>query len=75
MHGTGVREPEYTQTFKEVSQALTNGEKTLTVLPCYWGGEYGTRRHANGASIPQYDTTRSIAPTRDDIKRHKPLDY
>ncbi len=58
VYGTGVREPQYTQTFKEVSQALSKGEQTFTVLPCYWGGEYGTRLHANGASIPQYDTSR-----------------
>lgn len=65
IHGTGVREPQYTQTFKQVSQMLTKRNSDLNVLPCYWGGKYGTSLHANGASIPQYESTRTLVSEKD----------
>lgn len=62
VHGTGVREPNYTNTFNIVKSKL---EKQVTnVTRCYWGGKHGVQLFANGASIPEVPegaiTTRSI---------------
>ncbi len=59
VHGTGVRESSYQQNFAQIKAALTTRESDLTVLPCYWG-QLGTQLNAKGASIPTYNSTRSI---------------
>jgi hypothetical protein len=59
VHGTGVRKKSYEDNFAQVKQELTNRQSHLNVLPCYWG-QLGSQLNAEGASIPQYDSTRSI---------------
>ncbi len=59
VHGTGVRKESYEQNFAQVKDELTNRQSGLTVLPCYWG-ELGIQLNAEGASIPEYDSTRRI---------------
>ena len=55
VHGTGVREPDYSRSLAQVRQGLHG--IGMDVQPCYWG-EIGVRLHANGASIPLYDVLR-----------------
>jgi len=59
VHGTGVRKKDYEQSFAQVQEELTKRQSGLTVLPCYWG-ELGIQLNANGASIPEYNSTRGI---------------
>ncbi len=59
VHGTGVREDSYEQSFAQVKEELITRKPDLNVLPCYWG-QLGAELNAGGASVPKYDTTRSI---------------
>jgi len=58
VHGTGVREAAYNQSFGQIATAL-EGRPRTTLARCYWGG-LGARLSCNGASIPTYDTARRI---------------
>ena len=60
VHGTGTREPTYSQTFHIVQRALNDRRADLRVVPCYWGGPEGSTLAKDGASIPLYDSTRSV---------------
>jgi len=68
VHGTGVREPGYGESLQKVTTELTALRPDVTLVPCYWGGEFGTRLHQHGESVPTYDSTRAIAgaPPADD---------
>lgn len=66
VHGTGVREPEYTQRFTQVERALKGYRPDIHVVPCLWGTHCGATLKADGRSIPLYDTTRSFQSTEDD---------
>ena len=54
VHGTGVRQESYEQSFAQIKKELTKRQPDLNVLPCYWG-KFGTQLNAEGASIPEYD--------------------
>jgi hypothetical protein len=56
VHGTGVREEAYEESFGKVASAL---EKTAGVKRCYWG-HLGSALRAGGASVPEYDSTRAV---------------
>jgi hypothetical protein len=43
VHGTGVREPAYSRTFRVVRDRLTALRPTWTVKKCYWAGEHGVK--------------------------------
>jgi hypothetical protein len=58
VHGTGVREPGFSDALARVRSELTARRPDVTVVPCYWGHEHGTRLHLQGVSIPTYNTTR-----------------
>ena len=60
VHGIGIRQTSYSETFALVKQGLLNQRSDLNVIPCLWGDSLGTKLNANGASIPLYDTTRSL---------------
>ncbi|MDY6992003.1 MAG: hypothetical protein SVR94_05275 [Pseudomonadota bacterium] len=60
VHGTGVREESYEQSFAQIQEELVKRQSGLSVLPCYWG-QLGAQLNAEGASIPEYNTTRSIS--------------
>jgi hypothetical protein len=59
VHGTGTREPAYTNTFNRIERKLQGVFPQVKAVPCYWGGELGARLHHDGASIPLYDSTRA----------------
>ncbi len=59
VHGTGTREPGYTDTFNLIERKLHDILPQLKVVRCYWG-ELGARLHKDGASIPLYDSSRAI---------------
>ncbi|WP_199514263.1 alpha/beta fold hydrolase [Nucisporomicrobium flavum] len=52
VHGTGVREPDYSTGFDSFRVKLQAIRPELRVEPCYWGGEHGARLRAEGVSIP-----------------------
>lgn len=66
VHGIGVRvdsdKDRFWATFGLVSTKLHKHLESpdLKVVPCFWGNELGAKLHANGASIPEYDTSRGI---------------
>ena len=66
VHGIGIRHTSYGATFALVKQALLNQRPDLNVIPCLWGDSLGTKLNANGASIPLYDTTRSLEYVKDE---------
>src|SRR3979411_2497545 len=69
VHGTGVRESSYSQTFGKISQRVTE-LKNSRLYPCYWGGEFGVTLHQGGASIPDFDQTKGmIDPPEEDCQR------
>jgi len=60
VHGTGVRESNYKQTFTQVKSELTKRQTDLSVSQCYWG-QFGAQLNVEGASVPKYDSTYSIS--------------
>ncbi|NEQ10321.1 MAG: hypothetical protein F6K37_31610 [Moorea sp. SIO4E2] len=60
VHGTGVRQAAYEQTFKIVEGFVTKQRPDITVVPCFWGGEFGSKLNAQGASIPLFDATLAL---------------
>lgn len=60
VHGTGVRNPGYEDTFKLIEQKLLAERPDLKVERCLWGDSLGTKLNAKGASIPLYDTTLAL---------------
>jgi hypothetical protein len=59
VHGTGVREEAYKASLSHVADELRE-LGVLSINACYWG-HLASDLHAGGASIPQYDATRSLA--------------
>ena len=66
VHGTGVREPAYTETFTWVRETLLQQAPGLTVAPCSWGEVIGVKLHADGASVPDYALTRTLEGAGED---------
>ncbi|NEO21102.1 MULTISPECIES: hypothetical protein [unclassified Moorena] len=60
VHGTGVRQAAYEQTFRIVEGFVTKQRPDITVVPCCWGGEFGSKLNAKGVSIPPYDATLAL---------------
>jgi hypothetical protein len=58
VHGTGVRKDAYRESFDAVACALGK-LKGVSLKACYWG-HLGCDLHAGGASIPEYDLTRTL---------------
>lgn len=66
VHGTGVREPVYSDTFWLIEKKLTARRTDLQLKRCYWGSEHGARLFAGGLSIPGFDTKRDPTAPLDD---------
>jgi hypothetical protein len=71
VHGTGVRRDAYNASYEKVASGLSGAR--VSVVPCYWG-DLGSDLHSGGASIPEYDSTRShedddIAPASEEEYR------
>ena len=60
VHGTGVRNPGYEETFKLIEQKLQAARPDLKVERCLWGDSLETKLNAKGASIPLYDATLAL---------------
>jgi len=58
VHGTGVREQAYRPLLARVTKSLS-ALGAVTTEACYWG-HLGSDLHHRGASIPSYNSTRSI---------------
>ena len=59
VHGTGTREPDYTDIFNLIERKLQGLSPQLDAVRCYWGGDLGASLHYEGVSIPLYDSTRA----------------
>lgn len=66
IHGTGVREPLYTNTFNIIEEAINKNLGGWKLVRCYWGEPYGAKLHQNGDSIPAYATARAIHEVADE---------
>ncbi|MER7340516.1 hypothetical protein ABT403_22080 [Streptomyces sp. NPDC000075] len=67
VHGTGVREASYKETFSAVRARLADIRPELEVRGCFWGREQGAAMALDGASVPRYRQTRGGAPEDDEI--------
>jgi hypothetical protein len=65
VHGTGVREPEFGETFDTIKRELLARKPGVKVAPCYWGEPYGTKLRHQGASVPEYASTMSVGAVSD----------
>ncbi|MFD8013354.1 hypothetical protein ACFV5C_24195, partial [Streptomyces sp. NPDC059762] len=61
VHGTGVREPGYSEGLERVRAGLGPARPDVTVTPCYWGGRAGSALRSGGLSVPGYGTGRDVA--------------
>ncbi|MFF6882008.1 hypothetical protein ACFY9F_02375 [Streptomyces sp. NPDC012421] len=61
VHGTGVREPGYSESLERVREGLRPVRPDVTVTPCYWGGTAGSALRSGGLSVPGYGTGREAA--------------
>ncbi|MYT74434.1 MULTISPECIES: hypothetical protein [unclassified Streptomyces] len=62
IHGTGVREPRFTELYTRVAEGLGATAPRARLVPYYWGEEYGAALAADGASIPGAPGGTSRAP-------------
>ncbi|MBC1242147.1 alpha/beta hydrolase [Nostoc sp. 2RC] len=65
VHGTGIREREYYQTFEIIEQKIHTQRPDVKVAPCLWG-ELGAKFNAHGASIPLQDATLALFQKEED---------
>ncbi len=61
VHGTGGRKLSYAATFSDIEKKLSQLNPEIKLVPCLWGEPHGTKLNANGASIPEYDSTGGTA--------------
>jgi len=54
VHGTGVREPDYSAALKTIRAVVTARRPDVRVEPCDWGSALGSYLRAGGASIPGF---------------------
>jgi len=65
IHGTGVREPGFGQTFKVIEKAIRRNLPGWDAIGCYWADEGGVQLRRCGESIPNYEDTRAVGEYRD----------
>jgi hypothetical protein len=66
VHGTGVREPEYSNAYKLIEKKIRSSLPGWRPVGCFWGEEYGAKFHMDGGSIPNYATARAIGDALDE---------
>ncbi len=66
VHGTGVREPEYSNAYKLIEKKIRSLLPGWRLVKCFWGEECGVKFHRNGDSIPNYATARAIGDALDE---------
>ncbi|MFE5208997.1 alpha/beta fold hydrolase [Streptomyces sp. NPDC056600] len=52
VHGTGVREPRFTELFTRFTDTLRDHAPSVRTTPYHWGAELGSRLAAGGLSLP-----------------------
>jgi hypothetical protein len=60
VHGTGVRQPAFYETFEIIKMRLARVAPTAVPVPCYWGEAHGATLRCDGRSIPRYDETKAV---------------
>ncbi|CCK30155.1 hypothetical protein BN159_5776 [Streptomyces davaonensis JCM 4913] len=54
VHGTGVREPDYSDALRRIRNGLAKLRPDVRVEPCDWGSALGSHLRAGGVSIPGF---------------------
>lgn len=69
IHGTGVREPDYSKTYAVIEKQIR--QRLLGWRPegCYWGEQCGVKFHRDGHSIPDYGTARGVGDATNEEDR------
>ncbi|MBN3940466.1 MAG: hypothetical protein V7L21_00890 [Nostoc sp.] len=65
VHGTGIREREYNETFQIIEQKIHAQRPDIKVAPCLWGG-LGAKFNDNRASVPLEDATLALSQGEED---------
>lgn len=65
VHGTGIREREYNETFEIIEQKIHAQRPDINVTPCLWGA-LGARFNDNRASVPLEDVTLALSQPEED---------
>jgi hypothetical protein len=60
VHGTGVRQPAYDETYATLELQLSKFLPGHQLHRCYWGETQGCRLRSGGASIPEFNTARAV---------------
>ncbi|ALO08319.1 hypothetical protein AQF52_2724 [Streptomyces venezuelae] len=66
IHGTGVRQKSYDQSWRKVERGLARVRPDAQLLPCFWGEAHGARLALDGASYPVRDQDRGLTGGTDD---------
>lgn len=66
VHGTGIRESEYQETFKIIKEKIHAQRPDIKVAPCLWGVEFGAKFHNHRASVPLENATLSLEQEEED---------
>ncbi|MDZ8237744.1 MAG: hypothetical protein RMZ69_11335 [Nostoc sp. ChiQUE01a] len=65
VHGTGIREREYNETFEIIEQKIHAQRPDIKVSPCLWG-ELGAKFNALRASVPLEDARLALSEEEED---------
>ncbi|MCW5316007.1 hypothetical protein GTQ43_19945 [Nostoc sp. KVJ3] len=65
LHGTGIREREYNETFEIIEQKIHAQRPDIKVAPCLWG-TLGAKFNENRASVPLEDATLALSQPEED---------
>lgn len=65
VHGTGIREREYNDTFEIIEQKIHAQRPDIKVAPCLWGA-LGAKFNDNRASVPLEDATLALSQLEED---------
>jgi hypothetical protein len=65
VHGTGIREREYNETFEIIEQKIHAQRPDIKVAPCLWG-ELGAKFNDNCASVPLENATLALSEGEED---------
>ena len=67
VHGTGVRLPAYEVMLASITRGVAGIRPEYSVLPCYWGDDYGASLQADGACLPRVDSGRGSGDSTEDL--------
>ncbi|WP_392481895.1 hypothetical protein [Nostoc sp. C110] len=67
VHGTGIREREYNETFQIIEQKIHAQRPDIKVSPCLWGA-LGATFNDNRASVPLENATLALSPGEEDAE-------